>query len=132
MKTVQEILTADLGKNYPNKALTAQQYYDGLMDALRGKYKLYREDNTLFLTHDVDDGVEFHAMNADRADFLVKNCNAFFDKMSEKGYKYAVTYYDNPKITTLLVHSKYPYESEKIDDGEYRTYKFLVRLSWAQ
>jgi hypothetical protein len=132
MKTVQEILAADLDKNYPKKAITAQQYYDGLMDALRGKYKLYREDNTLFLTHDVDDGVEFHAMNGDRADSLVKNCNAFFDKMSEKGYKYAVTYYDNPKITTLLVHSKYPYESEKIDDGEYRTYKFLVRLSWAQ
>ena len=57
MKTIQEILAADLGKNYPKKPIDAQQYYDGLMNALRGKYKLYREDNTLFLTHDVDDGV---------------------------------------------------------------------------
>jgi hypothetical protein len=128
MKTVREIVTADLEKNYPKKPINAQQYYDGLIHALKGKHRLYREDNTLFLTHDVDNGVEFHAMNGDKADNLVKNCNAFFDKMSEKGYNYAVTYYDNPKITTLLVHSKYPYESKKIDDGEYRTYKFLVRL----
>ena len=128
MKTVQEILAADLSKNYSNKSFTTKQYYDGMMESLKGSFKLYREDNTLFITHDVDDGVEFHAMNGEKSEQLIKNCNAFFDKMSEKGYKYAVTYYDNPKITTLLVHSKYPYESEKIDDGEYRTYKFLVRL----
>ena len=128
MKTVQEILAADLSKNYSNKSFTAEQYYEGMMESLKGNFKLCREDNTLFITHDVDDGIEFHAMNGEKAEQLIKNCNAFFDKMSEKGYKYAVTYYDNPKITTLLVHSKYPYESEKIDDGEYRTYKFLVRL----
>ena len=128
MKTVQEILAADLDKNYPKKPIDAKQYYNGVIKSLKGKHKLYREDNTLFLTHEVDGGIEFHAINGEKAENLIKNCNAFFDKMSKKGYKFAVTYYDNPKITTLLVHSKYPYESEKIDDGEYRTYKFLVRL----
>jgi len=74
-----------------------------------------------------DDTVEFHCTNSGRAGDLIKAVNEFNKEMTES-YSHSVTFYDNPKINELLMHSYCPSEFTRIDQGIDKTYQAKFRL----
>ena len=132
MKDIRQILTEDLAKNYRGFAMTVDAYFDGLMNAPKTGNFVVRQGDTLILTKKIEkNGIEFHCINGERAKDLVSNVQKYLDDLKEHGYDYAVTFYDNPRISGLFQQQPYPFEVKKIDDGLFRTYETIVRFKWA-
>jgi hypothetical protein len=132
MKDIRQILTEDLAKNYRGFAMTVDAYFDGLMNAPKTGNFVVRQGDTLILTKKIEkNGIEFHCINGERAKDLVSNMQKYLDDLKEHGYDYAVTFYDNPRISGLFQQQPYPFEVKKIDDGLFRTYETIVRFKWA-
>ena len=132
MKDIRQILTEDLAKNYGGFAMTVDAYGDGLMNAPKTGNFVVRQGDTLILTKKIEkNGIEFHCINGERAKDLVSNVQKYLDDLREHGYDYAVTFYDNPRISGLFQQQPYPFEVKKIDDGLFRTYETIVRFKWA-
>ena len=132
MKDIRQILTEDLAKNYGGFAMTVDAYFDGLMNAPQTGNFVVRQGDTLILTKKIEkNGIEFHCINGERAKDLVSNVQKYLDDLREHGYDYAVTFYDNPRISGLFQQQPYPFEVKKIDDGLFRTYETIVRFKWA-
>ena len=118
MKDIRQILTEDLAKNYGGFAMTVDAYFDGLMNAPKTGNFVVRQGDTLILTKKIEkNGIEFHCINGERAKDLVSNVQKYLDDLKEHGYDYAVTFYDNPRISELFQQQPYPFEVKKIDDG---------------
>lgn len=127
--SIQEILEKDLAKNYQGRETTLEQAVASVRDAIAEGNKLYRAGNTLFVTKDLGDGgVEWHTINPEPSAQLVKNATAYFLQLREQGYKYATTYYDNPKINDLFKQTIFPATIEQVNEGQDRTYRSVVRL----
>ena len=132
MKDIRQILTEDLAKNYGGFAMTVDAYFDGLMNAPQTGNFVVRQGDTLILTKKIEkNGIEFHCINGERAKDLVSNVQKYLDDLKEHGYDYAVTFYDNPRISELFEQQPHPFEVKKIDDGLFRTYETIVRFKWA-
>lgn len=112
--------------------MTVDAYFDGLMNAPKTGNFVVRQGDTLILTKKIEkNGIEFHCINGERAKDLVSNVQKYLDDLKENGYDYAVTFYDNPRISELFQQQPYPFEVKKIDDGLFRTYETIVRFKWA-
>jgi len=132
MKDIRQILSEDLAKNYHGIDMTVDAYFDSLMNAHKTGNSVDRYGNTLILTKEIEkNGIEFHCINGERSRDLVINVQKYFDDLKDKGYDYAITFYDNPKINGVIEQFTYPSEIEKIDDGLFRTYKATLRFKWA-
>lgn len=132
MKDIRQILTEDLAKNYGGFAMTVDAYFDNLIHGSRNGHDIVRFGDTLILTKKIEgNGVEFHCINGERAADLMSNVQKYIDDLSEQGFDYAVTFYDNPRINNLIMQLKQPSEIKKIDDGLFRTYEAKVKFKWA-
>lgn len=74
------------------------------------------------------DCFEFHSINGGSATDLSAGVNTLLNFLSGQ-YEKAVTYFDNPRVISLLKHADYPVVLEKIDEGQDRTYSatFILR-----
>jgi hypothetical protein len=125
--TIREILDADLAKNYKDENATADEYYDGIKKLVETGTTLERVGNTLFICTPISKSeVEFHSCNAENKQKLMENGNIFLSKLFQNGCKKAITYYDDPRSTTLLDGFGFPYKIEKVDQGKNATYKAEV------
>ena len=125
--SVKEILAVDLAKNYKDENVTADEYYDGIKRLVEKGTTLEQIGNTLFIsTPTGENEVEFHSCNAENKQKLMENGNVFLRKLFQGGCKKAVTYYDDPRSTTLLDGFGFPYKVEKVDQGKHATYKAEV------
>jgi len=125
--TIEEIISVDM-KNYPSGHHTIEDAINKTNSYIIEGKEIYRHGNTFFVTHEIDDGIEYHSVNAEKGLDLVRNVNSFLQELHEQGYKFAVTYYDNPKILKLVEMFVFPQETVRIDDGQFRTYKTTARL----
>jgi hypothetical protein len=125
--TIREILAVDLAKNYKNEIVTADEYYDGIKRLVETGTVLEQVGNTLFISTPIgEDVVEFHSCNAENKHKLIENGNVFLAKLFRNGCKKAITYYDDPRSTTLLDGFGFPYKIEKVNQGKHATYKAEV------
>lgn len=127
--TVREIVEKDLEKNYKGRGITTSDAAASFKARIDEGEKPYRAGNTIFMTTDLGDGgVEWHTINPEPSAQLVKNATAYFLQLREEGYKYATTYYDNPKINELITQTIFPAKIERVNEGEDRTYRSVVRF----
>ncbi len=127
--TVREIVEKDLEKNYKGRGITLSDAALSFKERVDQGEKPYRAGNTIFMTKDLGDaGVEWHTINPEPSAQLVKNVTAYFLRLRDEGYKYATTYYDNPKINELITQTIFPAKIERVNEGEDRTYRSVVRL----
>ena len=73
------------------------------------------------------DRFEFHSVNGGSAQDLSAGVNGLLAELA-KLYTEAVTFFDNPRIISLLKHSAYLVIVEKINEGQDRTYSALFKL----
>ena len=127
--SVKEIVAADLAKNHPNEQLDVDGAYRLLAAQNKAGAKLYRANNTIFITNKLDaHNVEFHTINGESGQQLREHVILYMTQLKSEGFKSAVTYYDNPKITALWQQSKLNVDITKVDQGQDRTFKAKVRL----
>lgn len=127
--TFREIIEKDLAKNYKGRGVTLAQSVASVKDRIDEGEKPYRAGNTIFMTKDLGDGgVEWHTINPEPSAQLVKNATAYFLQLQGEGYKYATTYYDNPRINDLITQTIFPAEIQRVNEGQDRTYRSVVRL----
>ena len=127
--SLREILRKDLAKNYQGSGLDLADAAFSFQARIDDGETPYRSGNTLFMTKEIEDeGVEWHTINPEHSAQLVKNATGYFLMLREKGYLYAMTYYDNPKINDLITQTIFPVEIQKVNEGQDRTYRSVVRL----
>lgn len=125
----REIIEKDLEKNYKGRGLTISDAVMSFKNRVEDGEKPYRAGNTIFMTKNLGDGgVEWHTINPEPSAQLIKNATAYFLKLREDGYKYATTYYDNPKINGLITQTIFPSEIQRVNEGQDRTYRSVVRF----
>jgi len=129
MLTFSELLKADCLKNHSDIALSFDKAVDIILEAIVKGQTLLRFGNTMFLCkpHSAT-GLEFHSINADKGDQLLENFKQLVEKAKSLGYKYLITFYDNPKISELLKVSGVDTEIKRIDQGKYNTYQMIARF----
>jgi hypothetical protein len=126
---ILELLKIDREKNYHGNQPNSNYTYLNLFKYVNSGNDLYRCGNTLYITDDLpDNGLEFHALNAERAGQFSKNSVEMFDLFKTMGYKYLLTYYDFPIISELLAATKFDTQIDKVDEGIHRKYRAKVRL----
>jgi hypothetical protein len=127
--TLREIVEKDLEKNYKGRGFSLADAAASFKARVDEGEKPYRAGNTIFMTKELGDGgVEWHTINPEPSDQLIRNVTAYFLRLREGKYKYATTYYDNPKINDLIKKTIFPVKIERVNDGEDRTYRSVVRL----
>jgi hypothetical protein len=129
MLTFSELLKKDCVKNHSDIELSFDQAVNIILDAVVKGQTLQRFGNTMFLCkpHSAT-GLEFHSINADNGSELSKNFKQLIEKAKSLGYKYIITFYDNPKISELLKVSGVDVEIKHIDQGKYNTYQMIARF----
>ena len=71
--------------------------------------------------------IEFHCINAGGADDLVFAARESLLEFA-KSHEKAITFYDNPKVSSIAIKTGVPVSISRIDDGEYRTFKAEFNL----
>lgn len=125
--TIKEILAIDLAKNYPGQEDKLDGYYAGAM-IFESKGQIRHIGNSLFTVIPKDDVVEWHPANADHWTKFASNVREFLGGMSKEGFKKAETYFDNLKLMNIYKWLGVSHTIEKIDGGQYRTYRAEVVL----
>jgi hypothetical protein len=125
--TIDEIVSADL-KNYPPNHHTVEDGIRTIENYIFQGKDIYRQGNSLYVVEKIDDGIEWHTLNADKSLDLLKNTNLFLKEIQEEGYKFAKTYYDNPKILKIVEMFDFPQQTSQVNEGQFKTYKTVVRL----
>ena len=100
--STQEIVERSVGKS------KFKSTYAGLHHLLNNsnKYRMMRENNTLFLLHILDKGVcHMEMLNADPPNVLFRNILGFTKAMRKANYKRLYFNTDNKKLLTFLQHS---------------------------
>jgi hypothetical protein len=129
MLTFSELLKADCIKNHSDISLTFEDAVDILLGAIAGGNTIQRFGNTIFLCKPHNNsGLEFHSINADKGELLSLNFKMLIEKAKSLGYKYVITFYDNPRVSELLEASGIECEVKKIDQGKYNTYQMIARF----
>ena len=130
--SIEEILKNDLKNNYPEGYATVEEYAAGLEDAVNNGMEIIRSGDALLIYDDVAEGVaEAHVINGGVS--AIKGIQYLFKalmQLRENGYKEVQIPYDKKEFSGIL--SKLPIfqvTTEKIDDGEGRTYLTKVRLA---
>ena len=125
--TIKEILAVDLAKNYQGEGDKLDGYYAGAM-LYEAEGQIKQIGNTLFTVIPKDNVVEWHSANADHWTKFASNVREFLDCMSKDGFKKAETYFDNLKLMNIYKWLGVPHTIERIDGGQYRTYRAEVVL----
>lgn len=130
--SIEEILRNDLKNNYPEGTTTLEEYAYGLRQSLDSGMKMIRSGNALFLYEEVGDGVvELHVINGGMS--VKEGMEHLFKallQLRENGYKEADIYYDNKNFSNILNNvPTFPVTTEKVNEGEGKTYLTKVRLA---
>lgn len=127
--SVKDIVAADLAKNHSHEQLDVDAAYKILAAQIQSGAKLYRSNNTIFITKKIGhDAIEFHTINGESGRQLMENVILYLTQLKAEGINSAVTYYDNPKITSLWQQSKLNVDITKVNQGQDRTFEAKVRL----
>jgi hypothetical protein len=125
---VDEIIETDYAKNNVGRAFA--------VDKIKKNFRLYVEKGGLYtvigkimvIFRPSKDGVvEFHTVNGGSGEDLTKGLAEFLRKLKGK-VKFAVTYYDNPKINDMAKYSPVPAIVDQVDEGQDRMYKMTFDL----
>jgi hypothetical protein len=101
--SIEEIVARDVKHNHAGSGLTYDEAITTLAGLIEDGSQLIRVKNTLFLYDEMpDQGVEFHAINADSADQLVRNLAMFFAHLKSLQVPYAKATFANPKNAAVL------------------------------
>lgn len=129
--TVDDIIKENLEKNYKGTGLTLERYFAHIRKKVANGSKIFRYKNILIIYDDMGDGgVEWHAINGGMpVEELVKAADAFGLTMRDRGYKYAFTFYDNPKSKEIFNKSSvFPTETYESSDPRGK-YQSVTRLA---
>ena len=129
--TIQEILQADLDKNYPGEDLTVDEYAEMIHDDIKNGHQLFRDGNMLVIYEPLeDDAIELHVINGfHKMEDMVKRVFKIMIQLQMDGIKEVRIPYDNPALEKIIkTIPVFPKETQKIDDGPGRTYMTKVRL----
>jgi hypothetical protein len=129
--TIQEILRADLEKNYPGENLTVDEYAEMIHDDIKNGHQLFRDGNMLVIYEPLkDDAIELHVINGfHKMEDMVKRVFKIMIQLQMDGIKEVRIPYDNPALEKIIkTIPVFPKETKKIDDGPGRTYMTKVRL----
>jgi hypothetical protein len=129
--TPEEIIAADYRTNHQGREYSAQQAHAVFQQYIQrgGKHLVF--GRTMFLITPIDRStVEFHTINGGTGVDLMNGVNQLLSTLSQH-FARAVTYYDNPRINDLLVHSHFQHVAHKIDQGRDRTYELIFDLRGA-
>ena len=127
----EDIIRQDFRKNHarlhgvvaPEQVVHMQRAYE----AMGGKS--FHADRTLINYSLLHDGsVEFHCSNAGSGEELAAAVNAFLLKMGREGVTVCKTQYDNPAVTQLMRHSRYPVSVQQINGGPDKTFEATFTL----
>jgi hypothetical protein len=130
--SIKEILSNDLKNNYPPGAMTVDGYAQLLSQDIQEGAKLFREGNLLVVCIDLGGGVvELHVINGGhKTEDLVKRVFKVFIQLKQDGFKEIQIPYDKKQLGSIIATFPiFPVTTEKVDEGEGRTYLTTVRLA---
>ena len=130
--SIEEILKNDLKNNYPEGSITLDEYAQMLQDDLNSGWKLYREGNLLVVYKDLGNGsVEIHVINGGyKTEEMVQRVFKVFMQLRQDGFKEIEIPYDKKQLASIIsTVPVFPVSTEKVDEGEGRTYLTKVRLA---
>ena len=124
---LRHIVVTDFNRHYRDSEYI-QDYALKLVDDLIEAGQIFEAENVL-IRFSVKDkfGIEFHCMNAGSGKDLTNAINSLLRSIPDQ-FDWAVTYYDNPRISELAKYSYFPVSIRKIDEGAYRTYEMYFDL----
>lgn len=124
-KTMLEILAADAVKNPRAEPRDLGKLHQAIMEAVEdGSAQLHRELDTIFVVH----GNEWHTFHGGSTADIVEATLRFLKAKAGTGVPNMVTYYGNPKISTLVSHIPYKTQVAQVDEGTNRTFKLSVEF----
>ena len=124
---LRHLVITDFNRHYKDSGYI-QEYALKLVEDLINAGQIYEAENVLIRFAEKDKtGIEFHCMNAGSGKDLTNAINSLLTSLPDK-FEWAVTYYDNPRISELAKYSYFPSSVRKIDDGAYRTYEMYFDL----
>lgn len=102
MMNIWDIVKKDIERNHPGvdpyKAMATLK----LVQKKNPNMTLVQEGNSIFATFKMGQGVaEFHTINADTPENLVKNLINYAKAMKQAGFSELRTTFDNPKVAEL-------------------------------
>lgn len=116
MSTQEIVRNSDEVKNQPSK--TWERLYAAMHKSVStGKYRIMRENNTLFWYRIDEPGVaQLTIVNADKPMQFLHNMRGFFKAIQLAQFHtiYGIT--ENPKIIDFLKHSGFPTDVERLPD----------------
>ena len=130
--SIKEILSNDLKNNYPEGTITLDEYAQMLNDDLQSGWKLFRNGNLLVVYKEIGKGVvEIHVINGGhKTEDMVKRVFKIFLQMRQDGIKEVQIPYDKKQLASIIgTLPVFPVSTEKVDEGEGRTYLTTVRLA---
>lgn len=130
--SIKEILSNDLKNNYPEGTITLDEYAQMLNDDLQSGWKLFRNGNLLVVYKEIGKGVvEIHVINGGhKTEDMVKRVFKIFLQMRQDGIKEVQIPYDKKQLASIIgTLPIFPVSTEKVDEGEGRTYLTTVRLA---
>lgn len=130
--SIKEILSNDLKNNYPDESMTVDEYAQMLNQDIQAGAKLFREGNLLVVCEDLGGNVvELHVINGGhKTEDMVKRVFKVFMQLKQDGVKEIQIPYDKKQLGSIIATVPlFPVTTEKVDEGQGRTYLTTVRLA---
>ena len=130
--SIKEILSNDLKNNYPDESMTVDEYAQMLNQDIQAGAKLFREGNLLVVCEDLGgDVVELHVINGGhKTEDMVKRVFKVFMQLKQDGVKEIQIPYDKKQLSSIIATVPlFPVTTDKVDEGQGRTYLTTVRLA---
>lgn len=125
---IEKIITTDYENNHQGREYSPETAIKSFMAYLATGGKSSLIGNVIILYKKAGEkALEFHCINGGSAEDLVSSLQEFLLEMS-KSFASAITYYDNPAINKLAVHSHFPATVHRVDQGRDKTYAMLFNL----
>ena len=119
---ISRIIDADYALNHSCREYSCEYVHNVIARWLKEGRFTFCAPNVMFTGEATRIGsFEFHSINGGSAQDLSAGVNILLKELA-KLCDEAVTYFDNPRVISLLKHAAYPVVVEKIDDGQDRTY----------
>lgn len=123
-----KIILSDFILNHRNRNYDAAFIRDTIDQWLAVGHALFCADKVMFTLEEQAPGVaEFHSINGGSARDLTAGVNKLLRFLAPT-YQFAVTYYDNPRVSDLLKHADYAADCRKLNEGEDRTFEAKFNL----
>ena len=122
MDTLLATIKAGFEKDHQNREYTIDEGVQRFMDYINNGGAYIQLGKVIIKYEEKNNICEFHCCNGGSGKDITSAVAKFLDVI--KGdYPRAVTYYDNPRVNTILHFVGVPFETKKIDGGIDRTYE---------